>query len=77
MSPLVSMPALYSAIAWRALASVLKTLLLATYASVRDFLSAVTTTFAVALAPSHVQVIVAVPAVSAVTRPSLETVATS
>src|SRR6185436_19380651 len=43
-----------------------------TYASARDFLRAVTVTDAVALAPSHVQVIVAEPGCIAVTRPSSE-----
>ncbi len=47
------------------------------YASARDFLWPVTVTAAVALAPSQVQVIVAAPGWSAVTRPSSETVATS
>src|ERR1051326_5291964 len=45
--------------------------------SARDFLCSATRTVAVALAPSHVQVIVASPAFSAVTSPESETVAMS
>jgi len=45
--------------------------------SARDLACAVTVTSAVALAPSHVQVIVAAPGRIAVTRPSSVTVATS